>query len=98
MNGARSAGILKVVLPIAAQKIPIARVARFEASGTLEPPGGLQASVMNGKSVANAEVGKEKGGGKGHDDKNPAVRGIGKAQNHCEERSDPVGVDARYSA
>src|SRR5713226_8796848 len=49
VNGAASFGILEVVLPIAAQEIPIARVSGLQVDGPLMGFGGLQTCVVGGK-------------------------------------------------
>src|SRR6267378_6418848 len=55
-NGARSVGFLEVVLPIAAQEIPVTRVSGLQAGGALIGFARLQASVVSSERISDAEV------------------------------------------
>src|SRR5215467_4098354 len=59
MEGARGVRFFEAVLPIAAQQKPILEIARLQARGTLITLAGLQAGIMSGERVSNAEVRKE---------------------------------------
>src|SRR5260370_1196503 len=74
VNGAASVGILEVVLPIAAQEIPIARISGLQVDGPLIGFGGLQTCVVGGERISNAEVREDNGNNARGGYKHPALR------------------------
>src|SRR5260370_13673571 len=82
VNGAASFGILEVVLPIAAQEIPIARVSGLQVDGPLIGFGGLQTCVVGGERISNAEVREENGNNARDGYNNTALAVGGETQNH----------------
>ena len=60
-NGARGVGILEVVLPMAAEKIPVARVSGLQVRGAHIAFGSFETSVMSGECISDAEVRKDQG-------------------------------------
>src|SRR6267143_4187683 len=55
-DSAGGVGFLEVVLPIAAQEIPVTRVSGLQAGGTLIGFARLQASVVSSERISDAEV------------------------------------------
>ncbi len=82
VNGAASVGILEVVLPIAAQEIPIARISGLQVDGPLIGFGGLQTCVVGGERISNAEVREDNGNNARGGYKHPALRVGAETQNH----------------
>src|SRR5258708_15333870 len=80
-NGARGVGILEVVLPIASQEIPVARVSGLQARGALEGFCILQASIVGGECIPNAEVREDQGDSERTNNKKPALRAV-ETRNH----------------
>src|SRR5260370_15614140 len=81
-NGTRGVGILEVVLPIAAQEIPVARVGGLKASGALIAFGRLQTGCVCCVSISNTEIGEGQGEGATSDDNYPTLDIGGETQNH----------------
>jgi hypothetical protein len=78
-NGTSGVCILEAVLPVAAEQIPIAKVAWFQASSVLIPFAGLQIGVVNGKRVSNAEIRQKRCCEQGEGEKYAATRGTREA-------------------
>ena len=65
-------------MPIAAKQIPVLRVSGFKADGALIALSGLQADVMSGIRISNAEVREEYCDRDRGSDECPALRVAGK--------------------
>src|SRR5260370_20211850 len=81
-NGTASVGILEVVLPIAAQEIPIARVSGLQEDGPVIGFGGFETCVVGGERISNAEVRKDNGNNTRSGYKKAALRVGGETQKH----------------
>jgi hypothetical protein len=73
-NGALVIGICQVVLPVAAEEIPVARVVWPKLDGSLIPFRGVQVGIVLGKSIVDAGVRESGGERQRKKDKKPARR------------------------
>ena len=72
MDSAGGIWLPGIVLPIIAQKIPVAVIARLQANGALVTLAGLEVGVMDGNCIANAEIGKKHRCSEGNDQNDSA--------------------------
>src|SRR6266481_4710968 len=79
VHGTRGVGILEVVLPIAAKKIPILRVRGFQLHGALKALASLQTNVMGGQRISDAEVREGQSYRERSDENHRALRVAGEA-------------------
>src|SRR5205814_6590067 len=89
-NGARNVWIRGVVLPIAAEEIPVARVSRLQARGAFNGFSSLQIIIVHSERISDAEDRKNKRYRERSGNKRCALRIAGGTQNHspvlCLER------------
>ena len=89
-NGTRDVWICGVVLPIAAEEIPVARIDGLEACGAFNGFSSLQTSIVDRKRISDAEERKDKRDSERNGNKRRALRIAGETQNHspvlCLER------------
>src|SRR5579859_7005207 len=81
-NGTAGIRLFQVVLPIAAEKVPVARVIRLELRSPLIPLRRIQPRIVHRKGIANGGVRESGGAHERKKDKKPAPRRTGKAKNH----------------